>query len=425
MNKYTTLLQKYLKIGVFLLLVMSLFVGFGILFRTSSNIESAAARDPETYKAAFFQAMQAQDLEKGREALEKLETLLPANDLFITEVAPAYMGDLYVKYAKVLQYSPQAAELMLEQAQHWVPDHPELHALEKTLSEATLPPVMAAEPEPEPTQLAESAEAEVETELYIEPDPVIALDQEHPLHIEKVSPPVTLSLAALEPDAPESDGPPRIPYIDPPPLVGFYPEPERELLEAPEVVAVSDAKEPMTSDPCALSYLTKTQALTPCIDPVGGSRFGPALFVVEDTQKNALLAFTQQAITRQDYQLFCDATGACYEEVEEEKPLIDLTDVEETLHDYNAYCQMSGACEKINAQPKASKVLTRGQAQRYALWLSQTTGYKYRHPKQEDAEAIQAYFKTCVEAKNCSPEILQTVAGLMEESDRVLVREVE
>jgi hypothetical protein len=402
-NKYTSLLQKYLKILIFTTLLLSLFVGFGMLFRTSQTIESHASRDPNVHKAAFFEAMQEHDINKGRMALAELKKILLPQDPFLVEIAPAYLADLYIQYAKVLAYDKDASETMLTQAALLAPHHPEVLALL-----------------PVPASKTEQIELE-----KTEPEQIVAVAQ-----------PVILS---SEPEAPEADlpplvelveeikdGPPRVPYLDPPPLAGYTPEPEYELIDAP-VIAQPDPI--VSNDPCALSYLTKANALTPCIDPVAANRFGPAMFVVGEGERIPLLAFTQQPITRSDYEVFCAETGQCQESAEVTQStatLIDLTDVEETIHDYNAYCQMAGTCTKLESQTaKVLAPLTRSQAQRYALWLSKKTGYQYRHATPEDSQKIQQYFTQCVQAQSCAPGILNSVSALLEQSDTVLIREVK
>lgn len=406
MNKYTSLLQKYLKIVIFASLFLSLFLGFGHLFRTSMALESNTSRDPSDYKSAFFEAMQEHDLAKARAAVEGLKAILPPDDSFLTEVAPAYLSDLYIKYAKSLEYDKHAHEMMLAQARKLSPNHPALLALQ------TPPEPVDFVPPNDPF-----ADSEPQTQVLAQV--AVELPPSEP----------TPAIQAIETIQEVKDGPPRIPYIDPPPLLGFSERVEYEVHDlepesVPEVKPVVTAPLP-TSDPCALSYLTKNHPLTACIDPVVGNRFGPALFVVEDADHAALLAFTQQPITHEDYEVFCQETGQCYQEVQDSLPLIDLSDVQETVHDYNAYCQMTGTCSKIDAQPKAQqKPLTRGEAQRYALWLSKTTGYKYRHATADDTKTISQYFQRCVNTKECPMGILESVASLMQHPDTLLVREI-
>jgi hypothetical protein len=231
-------------------------------------------------------------------------------------------------------------------------------------------------------------------------------------------------IEALAPATPEpvKDGPPRIPYIDPPPLSVQFMYPEIEL---PSTNQAPLASAPVTSDPCALSFYTKTNALTACIDPVSSNRYGPALFVVADPRNMNMVAFTQQPITHQDYDVFCEATGQCYEDAQEPQPLIDLSDIQEAVHDYNAYCQMTGSCDKIvDKESKKRSPLTRGQIQRYALWLTKQTGYKYHHPSEQEMASIKLYFQECVNAKICQAEVLQNLGGILSQQDTLLVREV-
>jgi hypothetical protein len=196
-------------------------------------------------------------------------------------------------------------------------------------------------------------------------------------------------------------------------------------IEVPAPASPPVAVAPATSDPCALSFYTKSNPLTACIDPVAPNRYGPALFVVADPRNLNMVAFTQQAITHQDYDVFCEATGQCYEEAQEPEPLIDLTDVQEAVHDYNAYCQMTGSCDKIiEKEGKKRTPLTRGQIQRYALWLTKQTGYKYHHPTEQETASIKLYFQECVNAKICQPEVLQTLGGILSQQDNILIREV-
>jgi hypothetical protein len=383
MNKYTTLLQKYLKIIVFMSLVLGLFLGFGQFFRASRALDKSVSNDPMTYKSAFFVAMQSQDLAEARQAVDRLQALLPPQDPFLTEIIPAYMADLYLQYAQSLRYDKDAYEMMIAQAKLYAPTHPALVALQQAM-DAAQPPVEVA-----------------------------ALVTEQPIQ-------VPLAVAQVEPvqasPAPEvKDGPPRIPYIDPPPL----------SVQFPDFSMLEQELSPLTHDPCALSFYSRDHALTPCIDPVGPNRYGPALFVVGNSEQQPLLAFTQQTITEQEYDLFCERSGQCQEEKNPSNALIDLKDVEQTLSDYNAYCQMTATCDKISAPTnKARAPLTRVQVQNYAQWLSKETGYSYHHATAQDLSAIRAYFQQCVTAKTCQPGLLQTLSLLLNQSDTLLVRDV-
>lgn len=401
MNKYTLLLQKYLKILIFTSLVLSLFWGLGMLFRTSQTLETSTANDVTDYKSAFFEAMQKQDLQKGRVAYESLKKILPPEDPFITEIAPAYLADLYVKYAKALHYDKKSSEMMLSKAKQFVPQHPAILAMEQSFK-------------------LESQPVTVQAQTDTPPQPVPSVQPEIIAQVD---------LSVIQESIQEvNDGPPRIPFIDPPPLMGFEIEPEYTLQPEMEVAQTAPPESTLpSSDPCSLSYLTKNHSLTACIDPVTDNRFGPALFVVGDKNNQAQLAFMQQPLSFQDYDLFCDSAGQCYEEVEEEAPsLIDLSDVQETVHDYNAYCQMSGSCDKIEEQSKkVQKPLTRGQAQRYALWLSKVTGYKYRLITLEDTKLIQQYYQSCVITNECAPGIMDSLASLIKHPDTLLVREIK
>lgn len=385
MNKYTTLLQKYLKRVVFGTLVLSLFFIFTHTFKASANLQKTTTLNPTVFKTEFFTAMQQHDLAKARAAHEQLVALLPADDPFLKEIAPAYMADLYLKYAQTLSFDDKAHRLMLAQAEQLSPKHPLLLVMKAALPVEEIPL-----PEPEVIQLQVQEHIETETPLETQTQLI-----ETPIEIEEV---------LLTQTPPIQDGPPRIPYIDPPPL---------------------DFSQSMTSDPCALSFLTKSNALTACIDPVSANRYGPAMFVVADPRNMRMLAFTQQAITHQDYDLFCEATGQCSEENQETKALIDLSDVEEAVHDYNAYCQMTGSCDKITSkQAKPRNPLTRDQVQRYALWLSKQTGYEYHLPNEEDTTSIALYFQECVQAKVCHKEVLNNLSGVFSQQDTLLVREV-
>jgi hypothetical protein len=321
------------------------------------------------------------------------------------------MAELYLQYAQTLQYDPQSHDLMLAQARLLAPNHPKLLVMKPKMP--NLPPMADA-----PLEL-------VDNQPIIPPETdslAIAPVQE------------TLSLHDQFPDLAAKneeikDGPPRIPYIDPPPLSPIQePLTEEDLMDIPTTTVMTPPAltTPTTQDPCALSYYSKTQPLTACIDPVSTNHYGPALFVVGDAHNQPTIAFTQSVVTYQEYETYCEATKQCTDTPsEQQSSFIDLKDVQETVHDYNAYCQMSGTCAKIDSQtPKVRTPLTRGQVQRYASWLSKQTGYQYHQPTEQNIVAIQVYFQQCVNAQVCPAALMETVGNLLAQPDILLVRDV-
>lgn len=423
MNKYTTLLQKYLKIIIFFTLVLGLFLVFGRLFQASSTLTDKSKIEVSQVRADFFTAMQEHDLAKARIAYEKLKVVLPRDDQFLTEIAPAYMADLYLKYANSLEYDKTAHDLMIAQARLLSPAHPKIQALDQRAQANQPIQNIAVQEEPLPP-LDPTPEQPV-AELILNHPPQMtehpAPEQPKALSLSEQFPSVDEYPVQLSPQDEVKDGPPRIPYIDPPPL-SAAPDPLLDI--SPDDLLVKK-EPPKTNDPCALSYYSKDNPLAACIDPVGSNRYGPALFVVGNVQNQPSLAFTQAVIAHQDYEVYCSVEGQCQEEANQGSSLIDLKEVEDTVSDYNAYCQMSGACDKIDSTlPKKSQPLTQVQIQSYAAWLSKVTGYRYHQPSAKDIAQIQDYFQACVKAQVCPTGLLQSVELLLNQPDLVLVREV-
>jgi hypothetical protein len=404
MNKYTALLRKYLKIIFFLSMVLIMFVGFSHLFKASTTLQENTVSESAQYRIAFFKALQEHDLTKARVAYEKLKTLLPPEDQFLTEIGPMKMADLYLEYAQVLHYDPKSHDLMLAQARQLAPNHPKLIVMKPKLPEVPVDQTLSVDAQ----EIAEAPVAE----------PMMAPEVKQVV-VSEMPAAKPLALHDQFPDLEERDGPPRIPFIDPPPL-----SPIQEPLTEEDLMGTPAA--PTTQDPCALSFYSRTQPLTACIDPLGPNRYGPALFVVGSSGNQPTLAFTQAPVSHQEYDAYCDATKQCTDATSTQGSTIDLKDVVETVNDYNAYCQMTGTCSKIEQQnaSRSREPLTKGQIQRYALWLSKETGYKYHHPTEQNVVAIQVYFQQCVNAKACPEGLLDSVGGLLSKPDLLLVREI-
>lgn len=109
-------------------------------------------------------------------------------------------------------------------------------------------------------------------------------------------------------------------------------------------------------DPCSLGYLVGNGGQAGrrgyCTDELTNGAQGPRLVVIPDASGERRFAITKQEVTWADLRLFCDETGAC-----------DPADVEPRL-------------------PVTQ--ISIGQAQAFADWLSQRTGFTYRLPTAQE-----------------------------------------
>lgn len=400
--------SKAIRVIVFSLALVCALLVLHKTFNISQRLNLASHADVPALKASFFNAAQLSDLTSAKTAYTELQAVLPENDDFLTSVAPTYLADLYIRYALKLSFNQAAHDALIDQAKRLVPNHPYFAAQENIVAiETTLAKAQAQ-------MQAEEAQFEEEME-YIEQ--------------------LVTSLPALE-DEIDLDEPVRklaSHEVYSPPAIPV--EVERTVPESAfKEVALADEKDilniPFTNDTCALAYYTKSSPLSACIDSIAHNRYGPALFVVGDRRDAPTLAFTQQPVSRDDYERFCDQTGACYDDVTE-APFVadggislDLSDVEQTVRDYNVYCQMTRDCPVIQS-PHANEPISKGQLQRYALWLTAQTGYKYRLLSEQDTLLVYDYFERCVASQTCPSSILSQLGQVFSQKSRLLVRELD
>ena len=111
----------------------------------------------------------------------------------------------------------------------------------------------------------------------------------------------------------------------------------------------------MSSDPCKASFAGYgKRSKATCYDSINGNAKGPAMVVVPAGN--------------------------------EFKQPFAIGKYEISIADYNTYCQLSGEC-KPNSSKNSSLPITNisvNQAIKYAAWLTKTTGYTYRLPKDKE-----------------------------------------
>jgi formylglycine-generating enzyme required for sulfatase activity len=109
-------------------------------------------------------------------------------------------------------------------------------------------------------------------------------------------------------------------------------------------------------DPCSLQYLIGNGAQSGrrgyCSDELEDGSYGPRLVVLPAVSGDRVFAMTKQEVTWAEFQVFCAHTGAC-----------DPGDFEPGL-----------PVTRISI----------GQAQAFADWLSQRSGFTYRLPTAEE-----------------------------------------
>jgi hypothetical protein len=84
---------------------------------------------------------------------------------------------------------------------------------------------------------------------------------------------------------------------------------------------------------------------------------------------------------------------------------------------------MTRLCDPIETRKENDKLLTKGELQRYALWLSKETGNRYRLLNDGDTAAIYQYFQACMQSGECSAGMLEQLANVFKDKNLLLVRE--
>jgi len=150
----------------------------------------------------------------------------------------------------------------------------------------------------------------------------------------------------------------------------------------------------LNTDPCYQTFVQNTDnSEIICQDTFIDKRPGPELAVIRPLSRGQkLFAVTKYPISIREYSVYCNITGACVHLPEQympaSKPItktdkevgLNLVDVADTVEDYNAYCAYTGKCPGIYTLDQEAPVtnITFLEAQAYAYWLSEQTGFRYR-----------------------------------------------
>lgn len=426
------MLRRTTKLIIFFLLVGSIFMVLHKTIGLQQNVEVARSVDIPAVKETFLSAIQKNDLGKAKLSFATLQAHLPPEDDFIQTIAPAYMADLYIQFAKRMSFNKEAEARLLAEARALAPEHPYL--TQEQLIVAELPVIAAELPKEfdhklialadeidDLEHLIDQEEELLETELA-EAETVVLTEIKHleelekaqtllsrrdeltPAMAERVQPVQAVVAAVVEPD----------PIVEP------------KLLARPQI--------PYTNDACALAFYTRDSPLGACVDAVAKDYYGPALFVIADENEQPSFAFTQAPVSVYEYELFCHLSGQCYKDADAIDVMVnelqlsgielDLTEVQQTVTDYNRYCQMTHLCETIETPNTDDRTLSKGEMQRYALWLTKETGNKYRLLNDVDSKAVYEYFQYCMQSGECSASMLEQLAIVFKDKNLLLVREL-
>lgn len=426
-------MRKITKILVFPAVIVLGFALFNSYIVPSWVQGEAYQIEVSLLKSKFQQAIQEKDLSAAKVQYASLKKILPRDDHFINEIATAYMADLYIAYAHQLAFNQKAAAALLSKAEELAPNHPALKKAESDIAQVQ-----------ERLVKMDVKTNEIQDNL-VKAEEIIALSvkeaqaiKENLLEEQLNQAQDALALATVGTPYPSAEAgtslaseasPATSPALTLDDMLLTPPETSME----PEAI-LAQVPMPELHDPCSLAYYTRKAALVSCIDAVDERRYGPALFVVGEA-KDPILAFSQQPVSREDYNTFCAATRECYDDVDDLSALstqfkaagveLDVRDVEQTVLDYNAYCKMTSSCNPIKNLTEKRVELTKGQLQRYALWLSRVTGYRYRVTSDQDVAHIIHYINNCVQAENCQPALLEQAQRALVYKDKYLTRITE
>lgn len=388
------------------ILVLPAIIALVFVFMTNDSVPTLLRgkgyqAEVSLLKSNFQEAIQDKNLAEAKKQYSALQNLLPKNDRYLNDIASAYMADLYIAYAQQLAFNPKAASALLAKAQELAPNHPALQSAKADISQVqerlSIMDVKSNEIQNTLSKAEEIIVQSVEEAQAIKQDLLRGqMASETQLVSNEIDETASLTM-------------------------------EDMLLEPVQ----TQASLPQLRDPCSLAYYTRKTSLVSCIDAVDERRFGPALFVVGEV-KDPILAFSQQPVTRDDYNTFCAVTHECYDDVDELAALstqfkaagveLDVRDVEQTVTDYNAYCKMTASCKPIRSLTEKNTELTKGQLQRYALWLSKVTGYRYRVTSTEDVGHIIRYIDNCVKSEGCQPALLEQAQRALTHKEKYLTR---
>lgn len=347
-------------------------------------------------KSNFQEAIANKNLVDAKKYYAALQSVLDSNDQYLTQNASAYLADLYIAYAQQMAFNPKAASALLAKAKSLAPEHPALVGAQSDIAKMQ-----------ERLAHMDATSAQLQNTLS-EAEKIIVQSVQETQAIKQDILRGQMSSEAEHAQASLTEEDRLL-------------EPERSIKTAlPEI-----------RDPCSLAFYTRETPLVSCIDAVDERRFGPALFVVGE-DKTPILAFSQQPVSRDDYNTFCAMTRECYDDVDELASLatqfkaagveLDVRDVEQTVTDYNAYCKMTSTCKPIKSLTEKNNELTKGQLQRYALWLSRVTGYRYRVTSSDDVKHIIQYIDYCVKHEGCQPALLDQAERALVHKEKYLTR---
>lgn len=417
-------MRKITKILVFpAIIALVLILSNGISMPTWLRGEDYHA-EVSLLKSKFQEAIADKNLVEAKKQYAELQRLLPRDDQYLNDNASAYMADLYIAYAEQLAFNPKAASALLAKAQELAPNHPALRSAQTDIAQVqdrlAKMDMKSAQIQDTLSKAEEIIVQSVEEAQAIKQDLIRGQLASNKIENICLEDGVSDCKGGLAPVAHPSNTPENT-------LSDAHLTQEDMLLEP----VITQASLPQLRDPCSLAYYTRKTALVSCIDAVDERRFGPALFVVGEA-KDPILAFSQQPVTREDYNTFCAVTHECYDDVDELAVLstqfkaagveLDVRDVEQTVTDYNAYCKMTASCKPIKSLTEKNNELTKGQLQRYALWLSKVTGYRYRVTSAEDVGHIIRYIDNCVETEGCQPALLDQAQRALTHREKYLTR---
>ncbi len=428
------MLRRATKLMVFLVLAVSIFMVLHKTVGLQKNVQLAQEVDIAEYKDMFLSAVQRQDLPDAKLNYETLKEYLPANDEFIETIAPAYMADLYIQYAQRMSFNASAYQRLLAEAELLAPEHPYL-VKQQPLALLAAPPLdeklLVLQQEVAGLEdLIIQEEQLIENELLLAEN-IVRSEMEHLKKYENQEK-LLQHLHRLVPAMPE------LVEIEAKPVsVSAHIAQVQEQLHQQEPLTIAmTATIPETSDSCALAFYTRKSPLGACVDAIAKDYYGPGLFVIADADAQPMFAFTQAPVTTHEYDLFCHLSGQCYEEDNTMDAMmsqlqasgieLDLSEVQQTVTDYNRYCQMTKLCEPIQTlKDKEQRILSKGELQRYALWLTKETGNKYRLLDDSDSAAIYQHFQLCMQTGECTVSMLEQLATVFQEKNMLLVRELQ
>jgi hypothetical protein len=433
------MLRRITKLGLFLVLALSIFLVLHKTVGLQKDVQLANQLDIGASKDKFLTAISEQNLSEAKENFALLQAHLPADDTFIETVAPAYMADLYIQYAQKMAFNENAYQSLLEQARVLAPEHPYLQETPELDTIAKVDKDKIPDAYDEKLEELDSGIATIENQIAVEEKLIekelklaeAELEQEIK-KLQRVARKNQLS-AKLEEIIPKIEV--QAMPAEPKPAASTVAQAVTTVTQSEPEDVIARLAQLDTNDICTLSYYTRSGPLGSCVDSIAEDYYGPAMFVIANDNEQPLFAFTQAPVSSHEYDLFCHLSGQCYIE---EDPIdnmvsqlqlsgidLDLKDVKQTVVDYNRYCQMTKLCEPIKtSEQNAQRSLTKGELQRYALWLTKQTGARYRLLNEADSAAIYRHFQLCMQTGECPAGMLEQLALVFQQKNLLLVREL-